>query len=71
MRSPLAFPKSFKCPTRLYYGGDEFLLMFSTPALAEKTAAAGRDVQAIEVDGDHFNAVNQAIPLAIAYFQDH
>ncbi|HEY2909140.1 MAG TPA: alpha/beta fold hydrolase [Gemmataceae bacterium] len=71
MRSPLAFPKSFKCPARLYYGDDEFLLMLSTPALAEKAAAAGRDVQSVEVDGDHFTAVIEAIPLAIAYFQDH
>ncbi|HEY3787959.1 MAG TPA: alpha/beta fold hydrolase [Urbifossiella sp.] len=69
MRSPLAFPKSFKCPTRLYYGDAEFLLMFSMPKLAEKAKAAGCDVEAIKVPGDHFNAVIPAIRESIYFLQ--
>lgn len=69
MRAPLAFPKSFKCPTRLYYGDEEVFLMFSTPRLAEKASAAGLDVEAVKVKGDHFNSARSAIPQAIAFFQ--
>jgi dipeptidyl aminopeptidase/acylaminoacyl peptidase len=69
MRSPLAFPKSFKCPARLYYGDEEFAFSFSTPKLAEKAQAAGLDVQAVEVPGDHFTALTPSMRQAIAFFQ--
>jgi dienelactone hydrolase/DNA-directed RNA polymerase subunit RPC12/RpoP len=69
MRSPLAFPKSFKCPARLYYGDEEILFKFSTQQLAEKATAAGSDVQAVEVPGDHFTSVDPAMRQAITFFQ--
>ena len=34
MRSPLAYPRSFKCPVRMYYGNEEFFFGLSTPVLA-------------------------------------
>jgi len=69
MRSPLAFPKSFKCPARLYWGKEELLFRYSTRELAKKATAAGLDVQAIEVPGDHFTSVDPAITQAITFFQ--
>jgi dipeptidyl aminopeptidase/acylaminoacyl peptidase len=69
MRSPLAYPKSFKCPARLYWGDEEPLFQFSTPALAKKATAAGLDVQAISVPGDHMTSVNPAMRQAITFFQ--
>lgn len=69
MRSPLAYYQSFKCPARLYYGDEEFPLKFSTKRLAEKATAAGADVKAVEVPGDHDTAVDPAMRQAIAFFQ--
>jgi dipeptidyl aminopeptidase/acylaminoacyl peptidase len=69
MRSPLAFPKSFKCPARLYWGDEEFPFRMSTRRLAEKARAAGQDVQAIEVPGDHMSAVDPAMRQAVSFFQ--
>jgi predicted Zn finger-like uncharacterized protein len=69
MRSPLAFPKSFKCPARLYWGDEEFGFSMGTKALAEKARAAGLDVQAIEVTGDHMTSVDPAMRQAVAFFQ--
>jgi acetyl esterase/lipase len=69
MRSPLAFPKSFQCPARLYWGNEEMLFKFGTEKLAEKAKAAGKDVQAIEVTGDHMTAVEPAMKQAIAFFK--
>jgi dipeptidyl aminopeptidase/acylaminoacyl peptidase len=69
MRSPLAYPKSFKCPARLYWGDEEFFFKRSSRLLAEKAQAAGSDVQAIEVPGDHFTAVGPAMRQAVTFFQ--
>ena len=69
MRSPLAFPKSFKCPARLYWGQDEFGFSLATRRLADKARAAGLDVQAIEVTGDHDTAVGPAMRQAVTFFQ--
>jgi dienelactone hydrolase len=69
MRSPLAFPKSFKCPARLYFGDAELPFKLSTNKLAEKATAAGSDVQAVEVPGDHFDSLTPAMRQAIAFFQ--
>ena len=69
MRSPLAFPKSFKCPARLYWGDDEFDFSLATNRLAEKARAAGLDVQAIEVPGDHMTSVAPAMRQAVTFFQ--
>jgi dienelactone hydrolase len=69
MRSPLAFPKSFKCPVRVYFGDEEFLFAGSSRLLAKKATAAGSDVQAVEVPGDHETAVGPAMQQAIAFFR--
>lgn len=69
MRSPLAFPKSFKCPARLYWGDEELEFKFSTQRLAKKAQAAGLDVQAVEVPGEHMTAVAPAMRQAVAFFQ--
>ena len=69
MRSPLAFPKSFKCPARLYWGNEELAFKFSTQRLAEKAAANGQDVRAVEVPGEHTSAVAPAMQQAIAFFK--
>src|SRR5262249_19999246 len=69
MRSPLAFPKSFKCPARLYWGDEEWGFKFATQRLAKLAQANGKDVQAIEVPGDHMSSVDPAMQQAVSFFQ--
>jgi dienelactone hydrolase len=69
IRSPLAYPRSFKCPARLYYGSEELLFSRPTNRLAEKATAAGADVQAVEIDGDHNTSVPAAMRHSIAFFR--
>jgi dipeptidyl aminopeptidase/acylaminoacyl peptidase len=71
MRSPLAFPRSFKCPTRLYYGSRELLFSSSSKKTAQLARAAGLDVEAVSVPGDHFTSVEPALQQAIAFFKQH
>jgi len=71
MRSPLAFPRSFKCPVRLYYGNQEILFARSSQKTAELAGKTGLDVQAVSVTGDHFTAVPEAMRRCIAFFQEH
>jgi dipeptidyl aminopeptidase/acylaminoacyl peptidase len=69
LRSPLAYPRSFKCPVRMYYGNEEWFFKFSTTKLARAAAAANRDVQAVEVPGDHMSAVEAAMKQCVAFFR--
>jgi len=69
MRSPLAYPRSFKCPVRMYYGDEEILFDAATQKTAELANAAGLDVEAVEVPGDHFTSVDEAIRQAVAFFK--
>jgi dipeptidyl aminopeptidase/acylaminoacyl peptidase len=71
MRSPLAFARSFKCPVRIFYGSQEFLFASSSQKTAKLAKAAGADVEAISVPGDHFSMVDPAMRQAIAFFQQH
>jgi dienelactone hydrolase len=71
MRSPLAFPRSFKCPVRIYYGSQEFFFASSSQKLAKLAKAAGSDAEAISVPGDHLSMVEPAMRQAIAFFQQH
>lgn len=71
MRSPMAYARSFKSPARLYYGASEDFFSTSTPLTAKLAKAAGLDVEALAVPGDHFGAVPREIALAIAFFQAH
>jgi len=70
MRSPLAFPKSFKCPARLYWGNQEWAI-FAGPSkkLAELAKANGQDVEAIQVNGDHMSSVTPAMSQAVTFFK--
>ncbi len=69
MRSPLAFPRSFKCPVRLYYGSQEWFFPSSSQKTAQLAKAAGLDVEAQSVPGDHFTMAEPAMRQAIAFFQ--
>jgi dipeptidyl aminopeptidase/acylaminoacyl peptidase len=69
MRSPLAFPRSFKCPVRIYYGSLEPFFRSSSEKTAELARKAGLDVSAASVPGDHFTSVLPAMRQAIAFFQ--
>lgn len=71
MRSPLAFPGSFKEPARLYYGTEEPIFAPSTQRLAQLSKRAGKDVEAVSVPGDHFSAVPEEIADSIIFFRSH
>ena len=71
MRSPLAFPWSFKCPVRLFFGNQEFLFKSSSEKAADLARAAGLDVKAISVPGDHLSSVDPAMRQAIQFFQQN
>jgi dipeptidyl aminopeptidase/acylaminoacyl peptidase len=70
MRSPLAYPKSFKCPARLYWGNQEWAIFArSNKKLAELAKANYLDVEATQVNGDHMSSVSPAITQAITFFK--
>lgn len=69
MRSPDRFVSSFRAPTRAYFGSREPFFAPATRAMAERARAAGRDVEAVEVPGDHFSAVPEAMRRSIAFFR--
>jgi dipeptidyl aminopeptidase/acylaminoacyl peptidase len=71
MRSPLAFPRSFQCPVRVYYGSQEALFPASSQKLAQLARAAGKDVEAVSIPGDHFSSVSAAMQQSIAFFQQN
>jgi dienelactone hydrolase len=69
MRSPLAFPESFKCPVRLYFGSQEPYFKATNQKLAELAKKKKRDVEAIEVPGDHLSSVDPAMRQGIEFFK--
>lgn len=69
MRSPLSFPRSFKCPVRIYYGEQEPYFAANSQKLAQRAKSAGLDVEAVSVPGDHGSMVEPAMRQAIAFFQ--
>jgi dienelactone hydrolase len=69
MRSPLAFPRSFKCPVRLYYGKQEPFAGAPNSKMAEFSQAANLDVEAVEVTGDLHFFISPAVRQCIAFFQ--
>lgn len=71
MRSTLAFATSFKCPARLYFGEEEAALDAPTRETARLARASGLDVQAVAVPGGHVTMTTLAIPMAIAFFEQH
>lgn len=71
LRSPMAFPRSFQCPVRVYYGEQEIFFSSASQKLAQLAKKAGRDVEAISVPGDHGSMVDPAMHQAIAFFLQH
>jgi hypothetical protein len=71
MRSPMLFATSFKCPTRLFWGDQETYFDQVTRETARLAKAAGLDVEAVPVEGNHGSMVPRAIQRAIAFFQQH
>jgi hypothetical protein len=71
MRSPLAFPASFKCPVRLYFGNEDLQLKASCEKLAELAKEKKVDVAAVEVPGDQMTSVEPAMKQCIKFFQQH
>ena len=69
IRSPLSYATSFKAPARLLYGRREEFYRANTRLMAKLARDAGKDVEAVEVAGDHFNAVPEEIGQAIAFFR--
>jgi dipeptidyl aminopeptidase/acylaminoacyl peptidase len=68
MRSPIAFAGSIKCPVRVYRGSQE-PFRDDTEKLAFHAKAAGLDVEAITVPGDHQSSVMPAMRQAIDFFK--
>ncbi len=54
---------------RVYYGSEEFGFEAPSRKLAELATAAGKDVEAVSVPGDHMTAVDPAMRQAIAFFR--
>jgi dipeptidyl aminopeptidase/acylaminoacyl peptidase len=71
IRSPLAFATSFKCPVRLYWGDGEPYFTESTRETARRAKAAGLDVDAVQVKGNHGTMVGPASQRAIEFFREH
>lgn len=67
LRSPLSYAASFKAPARLFYATNE-VFKNDTEAMARIATAAGKDVVAQEIRGDHFTAVPEAMRRSIAFF---
>jgi acetyl esterase/lipase len=71
MRSSLAFPQSFKCPVRLYFGSQELPFRMSSQEVARQAKSAGLNVEAVSVAGDHFTAVEEELRQCIAFFRQN
>jgi len=69
MRSPGAYATSFKCPTRLYYGAQEFFFQAPSQRTASLAKRRGLDVEAVSVAGDHLTSVEPAMRQALAFFR--
>jgi len=69
VRSALAYPESFKCPIRLYFGSQETYFKATNQKLAELAKKKKLDVEAVEVPGDHLSAVPSAIQQCIQFFE--
>ncbi len=69
LRSAVAYADSFRCPVRLYCGEDEFWVQGSTLRTAILARQAGLDVEAVEVPGDHFSSIAEAMRKSIVFFQ--
>ncbi len=57
VRSPVAYAPSFKCPTRLYHGSQEYYFDDESRRTALLARGKGLDVEAVVVPGDHMSSV--------------
>ncbi len=71
LRSPVAYATSFKSPVRMYFGNQEGWATLPTQRTAKVAKQKGLDVEAVEVSGDHFSSVPEAIRLSIEFFKLH
>jgi dipeptidyl aminopeptidase/acylaminoacyl peptidase len=72
MRSPIAYATSFKCPTRLFYGSQEWMSFGGySKETAKRAKTKGLDVEAVSVPGDHFTALAEEMRQSIPFFQQH
>jgi dipeptidyl aminopeptidase/acylaminoacyl peptidase len=71
LRSPLAYAQSFQCPVRMFFGSQEPHFRLSTERTAELARAAHLDVQAVQVEGDHFSALAAEMEEALVFFEEH
>jgi dienelactone hydrolase len=70
VRSPLAYARSFKCPTRLYYSTEAMSLYQGASIRTAATAKGhGLDVEAIKMEGTHFSHVASAMKQSIEFFR--
>jgi dienelactone hydrolase len=69
MRSALAYPESFKCPVRLYFGSQEAYFKATNQKLAELAKKKKLDVEAVEIPGNHTTAVGPAMERCIQFFE--
>ncbi|WP_165252885.1 alpha/beta hydrolase family protein [Paludisphaera soli] len=69
LRSAVAYATSFQNPVRLYCGEDEFWVQGATRRTAILATRAGLDVEAVELPGDHFSSVPEAIRLTLNFFR--
>ena len=68
MRSAACFATSFKCPARIFFGRQETRLAGPAKLTAERARAAGLDVEAAAIEGDHFSALPEEIQRSMAFF---
>jgi pimeloyl-ACP methyl ester carboxylesterase len=71
MRSPIAYATSFQCPTRIYYGSAEGGFAGMSQQTAQLAKTKNLDVEAVQVSGDHFSALDGEIAASIAFFRSH
>ncbi len=69
LRSPVAYSTSFKSLIRMYFGDQERWATLSTQRTAGLAKQKGLDVEAIEVPGDRFSSVPEAIRKSIEFFK--
>lgn len=69
LRSPVTYATSFKSPVRMYFGNQEAWARVPTQRTATLAKQKGLDVDAIEVSGDHFTSVPEAIRMSIEFFK--
>lgn len=67
VRSPVAFSTSLRCPTRLYFGDEEFWLQPATRRLAILARRGGLDVEAVEITGGHDSAVPESMARCLRF----